>query len=234
MGSDDLFRKRKAEDLERKIGQEKEYLNSILIVCEGEKTEPNYFKSFQVSGVKVEVRGTGNSNITLVNDALEIWKEYAKDDKYFEVIWCVFDRDSFSQQNYNQAFTMIENEQNKLNREYGKKVNRDIKLKIAYSNQAFELWYLLHYDYHVNGINRSRYKEILTKKMGHKYKKNDAGMYDFLQRLTEETNGRKGQDFAINNARKLRALHGAANCHNYNPSTSVDLLVEELNQHLKK
>jgi len=43
MGSDDLFRKRKAA-LERKVREREQ--RRILIVCEGEKTEPNYFKSF--------------------------------------------------------------------------------------------------------------------------------------------------------------------------------------------
>jgi RloB-like protein len=234
MGSDDLFRKRKAKYLKRKIGLEKEYENSILIVCEGERTEPNYFKAFQVSGVKVEVKGTGSSNITLVNDAITIWKEYAKEDKYFEVLWCVFDRDSFSPQNYNQSFNAIEAEQDKLNRKYKRRVNREIKIKIAYSNEAFELWYLLHYNYHENGISRRRYKKLLKDRMGKEYKKNDAGMYDLLQNLTLETGGRQGQEFAASNARRLRQKCTPANCHNQNPSTSVDLLVEELNQHLKK
>ncbi len=39
MGSDDLFRKRKVATRDRRP--------RILIVCEGEKTEPKYFESFR-------------------------------------------------------------------------------------------------------------------------------------------------------------------------------------------
>jgi len=46
MGSDDLFHKRKAkraEEHRREIARRDPY-ERILIVCEGEKTEPNYFR----------------------------------------------------------------------------------------------------------------------------------------------------------------------------------------------
>ena len=45
MGSEDLFHKRKAksaEQLERRKAKRSPY-EKVLIVCEGEKTEPNYF-----------------------------------------------------------------------------------------------------------------------------------------------------------------------------------------------
>ncbi|MCF7919219.1 MAG: RloB family protein [Candidatus Cloacimonetes bacterium] len=234
MGSDDLFRKRKASELTRKSESERVYSNSILIVCEGKKTEPNYFKGFQVSGVVVEIIGLGNNTDFLVRDAVEIWKDYANDGKYYEHLWCVFDHDDFPQENYNQAFVTISTEQEKLNKRYEKKVGRKIQIKIAYSNEAFELWYLLHYDYHTSGISRSRFKAMLTKKMGKKYKKNDTGMYDFLQELSVNKNGAEGQRFAIENAKRLRVFHNCNDPQNHNPCTNVDELVEELNLHLKK
>lgn len=234
MGSDDLFRKKNKKDFERVKGLQKEYKNSILIVCEGEETEPNYFKAFPVTGVKVEVQGTGRSNISLLNESIKIWTDYANEDMFFEIIWCVFDRDSFPLIDYNQAFYDLEHKQLELNRKFSKKVKRKIKFNIAYSNEAFEIWYLLHYNYHTSGINRKRYKKMLTKRMGKEYKKNDPGMYEFLQNLTIESDKRKGQNFAILNAGKLRQNCTADNCHNQNPSTSVDILVKELNQHLKK
>lgn len=45
MGSDDLFKKRKvrkARDISRRIAKRSEN-KKILIVCEGQKTEPLYF-----------------------------------------------------------------------------------------------------------------------------------------------------------------------------------------------
>ena len=46
MGSDDLFHKRKARTAElhrRRVARRAPY-DRVLIVCEGAKTEPNYFK----------------------------------------------------------------------------------------------------------------------------------------------------------------------------------------------
>ena len=49
MGSEDLFKKRKArrlKDQQRRIGFCQSY-DRVLIVCEGEQTEPLYFESFK-------------------------------------------------------------------------------------------------------------------------------------------------------------------------------------------
>lgn len=64
MGSDDLFKKRKAKsvkDTKRKSARREAY-DRVLIVCEGTKTEPYYFE-----GLKAEynlhsanIRITGN------------------------------------------------------------------------------------------------------------------------------------------------------------------------------
>lgn len=34
----------------------------FLIVCEGEQTEPNYFKAFQVAGLVLEVKGVASTS----------------------------------------------------------------------------------------------------------------------------------------------------------------------------
>ena len=44
MGTDDLFKKRRAERQKRKHEFKSVNTNSFLIVTEGEKTEPLYFK----------------------------------------------------------------------------------------------------------------------------------------------------------------------------------------------
>ena len=45
MGTDDLFKKRRAERQKRKHEFKSVNTNSFLIVTEGEKTEPLYFKA---------------------------------------------------------------------------------------------------------------------------------------------------------------------------------------------
>lgn len=235
MGTDNLFWFKKKSKLKREIKSIKEYQNSLLIVCEGEQTEPNYFKAFPTSGVKVKVLGKGKNTLSLVNDAIVEWKKFAEEGKYYEKLWCVFDRDDFLQENYNQAFETITNEEIKLNKsKYKRKTGREISIKIAYSNEAFELWYLLHYDYHTTGYRRERYKKMLSKRMKKTYSKNDPNMYNFLYELSIRTNAKQGQEFALKNAAKLRANINSLQVHNTNPSTSVDQLVLELNKYLKR
>jgi len=231
MAKDKQFWIKKRNKIEREEIALREYSDSILIVCEGEQTEPNYFKSFLTTGVKIKIIGKGKNTLTLVEDAVSEWKSCAEEGIFFEKLWCVFDKDDFPPEHYNHAFKTVKTEEKKLNEQYSKKTDRNISIKIAYSNQAFELWYLLHYDYHTSGIHRRRYGSMLTTRLKKKYKKNDLNIYDDLLILSEKTKNRQGQKFAIKNAQKLRK--GNRDIHNVNPSTSVDLLVLELNEHLK-
>ncbi len=202
----------------------------ILIVCEGEKTEPNYFRWWQkqlenikraaksraVSGINVksfddeiEIKGEGKNTISLVEKTTYLRNQASID--YTEV-WCVFDRDSFPPQNYNAAIQKA----------------RDKDFKAAYSNEAFELWYLLHFDYVNTGISRSQYKKKLTERLGQKYEKNDPAMYEKLLR-----HNKADQCRAIESAKKLEQLNkNTGDYADHNPSTTVFKLVESLNDHV--
>lgn len=206
-----------------------------MIVCEGEKTEPNYFKWYQaelhklksLSGIRIpvagevqvdvarlgdeiKIAGTGRNTASLIEYTLKLVK---KSSMYYTDIWCVFDRDSFPAENYNEAVYLA----------------RQNNFKVAYSNEAFELWYLLHYDYHNAAISRTQYKSKLTKQLGKPYRKNSVTMYEDLQ----TTGGDQQQ--AIERAKQLLTSYGArSNYANHNPSTTVHLLVEALNQFLEE
>jgi len=175
----------------------------FLIVCEGGKTEPNYFRSFPLPPDSVvDVYGTGANTISLVKKALVLSKE-----RKYDQTWCVFDRDSFSAQNYNAALECA----------------RQNKIQVAYSNEAFELWYLLHFFYLNTGITRDDYCKRLEKDdcLGHKYEKNSETIFDELLAFQED---------AIRNARRLLAEYAPVNPVKDNPSTTVHLLVEQLNR----
>ena len=223
MGTDNLHHLKKKGRPQRGRSSGREYKDSILIVCEGEKTEPEYFKKFPTSNIKVETLGIGRSNIALVEAAVALWKEKADEGKIFEKLWCVFDRDDFPPEKYNEAFERISAEERKLNLKYRNQTVRKVKIRIAYSNEAFELWYLLHYDYIETGLHRSQYKAMLSERMRKTYKKNDPHMYGLLKTLQAD---------AIRNAKQLEASISRHDKHNHNPSTSVYELVEELNRYL--
>ena len=93
------------------------------------------------------------------------------------------------------------------------------QLCVAYSNQAFELWYLLHFDYCDTALSRHSYGQRLNEKLGIRYQKNDSSLYG---RLLDR------QADAIKNAANLLAQYDSRDPAEDNPSTTVHLLVKEL------
>lgn len=182
----------------------------FLIVCEGQKTEPNYFNKYRVPGlIHVHAEGYGVSPPQLVDIALRLMKESSKGqnrDKY-DQIWCVFDKDDWKDGDFNKAITRAENR----------------GLKVAYSNQAFELWYLLHFSYYNSPMHRRDCERKLSDLLDCNYHKNASDMYDKL---------RSKQDTAIKNAKRLLDNYHNPRPAQDNPSTTVHLLVEELNRFL--
>ena len=181
--------------------------SQILIVCEGERTEPNYFSSFTTSSYKkIVVLGVGMNTLSLVERTIELSSKSIK----YEQVWCVFDLDSFPKQNFEKAIKLAKNE----------------NIRVAYSNEAFEIWYLLHFDYHQSAMSRDQYKAKLTEKLGRKYEKSDPEIYSDLLRL---------QEFAIANAQRLLKEHHSSvlDSSDKNPSTTVHELVLELNKYVR-
>ncbi len=177
----------------------------FLIICEGEKTEPNYFKSFRVprNVVSVDVRGFGYNPSLLVETA----KELSSQEKYDQV-WCVFDRDDCPKQDFNNAIANA----NKAG------------FKVAYSNEAFELWYVLHFQLLNTGLPRQDYIPKLNKFLKNKYKKNSDSIYEELEHL---------QATAIKHATNLLNLYNPHKPESDNPCTTVHKLVEELNKYIR-
>lgn len=173
----------------------------FLIVCEGEKTEPNYFRKFPLPPDSVvDVRGVGVNTVSLVRKALEL-RNKAK----YDQVWCVFDHDSFPAQNFNTALQLADAN----------------GIRVAYSIEAFELWYVLHFDYLNTGITRQDYITRLNHLLGHRYRKNSEKMYDEI--ITR-------QKTAVQNANRLLGEYDPSRPELDNPSTTVQKLVEQLNR----
>ena len=174
-----------------------------LIVCEGVKTEPNYFRSFRVQA-DVEVIGTGRDTIDVVKHAQRLEKQAQQEGMAYTHVWAVFDRDEFPPEKFNAAIQYAERN----------------GIKAAYSNPAFEFWYILHFQYHDTPISRQQCENILTKRLGARYVKNHPSI---RQLLIEQ------EDEAI--ARAERLYKSYQNDHNPardNPCTTVFWLVKEL------
>jgi hypothetical protein len=193
--------------------------NTFLIYCEGENTEPEYFKSFPVrTDTDVKVIGLGRSRTALVEKVIELIHKIDKDDD--QQIWVVFDRDvrpdvKQGNKDFNDAITLANNH----------------NIKCAYSNDCFELWFLLHYDYLESALHRNLIYEKLSDKLGFNYEKAGKSK-DFVKRLYSLFSDRMSN--AIKNAQKLHKSHSNKEYCNQNPCTTVYQLVEALNENLRK
>ncbi len=140
MGTDNLFHKRKAKtakELQRRVAKRDAY-KKILIVCEGEKTEPNYFEDardyYRLNTVNVEVRGDcGSDPMSIVNFAKQRFREEKDAGDPFEQVYCVFDKDGHAK--YAQALSTL-----------ASATPHGVYFAIN-SVPSFEYWLLLHFIY---------------------------------------------------------------------------------------
>lgn len=182
-------------------------------------TEVRYFEAFPVSReVHVVVRGEGKNTRSLVAAAVEHANRASPP---FDEVWVVYDHDDFGPQRFNQA----EKDVRDLER------SRPEVWHTAWSNQAFEVWYVLHFQYFDGKLHRhlvqARLGELLRARCDRPdgYAKNDPRMYELLLPY---------QPQAIEHARRLAMTHGVApfgtgTPADADPCTTVFRLVEALN-----
>jgi hypothetical protein len=194
----------------------------ILIVCEGAKTEPLYFKSFNTIKtsnswvVEIETGGGGINTIQVVDEAIQLKEEAEKQDNPYDSVWAVFDRDSFKPSDFNTAILKAEKK----------------GIGCAWSNEAFELWYVYYFDNRCTGMQRSAYKEIITqrvRKTGYQngkkkytYSKNDPNMRSMLLKCGCD------EKKAIKRAESQANTFQDQKFHLHNPCTMVYKLVKQL------
>lgn len=120
---------------------------TMLIVCEGKNTEVDYFDKFHIPGITIVPVGTGLSTSTLVRKVESIKEQELKRKKLkkFDEIWVVFDKDD--NKDFEEAIQLASS----------------LTYKVAYSNQAFEYWFILHFDDHQGGeMPRTDYAEKIN------------------------------------------------------------------------
>lgn len=198
---------------------------SFLIVCEGEVTEVRYFEAFPVrKEVLVAVRGEGKNTTSLVEAAVRHADRAADNQSRFDEVWVVYDHDDFGADKFNRAAADIHALDGK----------RDERWHAAWSHQAFEVWYLLHFQYFDGRLHRhlvqKRLGELLQQHFGRaSYRKNDPAIYELLLAR---------QPAALQHAHRLArehavAPHGDTLPAAANPCTQVHRLVEALNAEIR-
>jgi hypothetical protein len=216
MGKDDLFHKRKARqarDLTRRKEQRAPY-DRVLIVSEGEKTEPNYFKElrdyYKLNSANVEVTGDcGSGPMSVVNHALKLYRESLGVSNAFDRVFCVFDRDTHG--DYQQALDTI-----------ARLKPRGVFTAIN-SVPCFEYWLLLHFthtDKPFHATGRYSVGDMVKRELKRYWPVYEKAMSGSFLHCVKQL------DFAKTNA--ARALKSAQANGNDNPSTRVHELVEYL------
>ena len=218
MGTDNLFHKRKERKVEllRRRRATKAPYDVILIVCEGGKTEPNYFtelkKAFRLSNANLRICGCGSDPLSVVDFAIEIFRR----EQEFDRVYCVFDRDRHT--TYNAA----------LDRVRRARLGKGSKIFAIPSVPCFEFWLLLHFTYTTRPFDTpagdSVCAKVIEELMNHlpAYQKGDQDIFNKIQDKL---------DNAIINARHVEQFHQTSGTDN--PSTLVHSLVEYLRD-LKK
>lgn len=139
MGTDDLFHKRKqrrAASLQRKNAKKAPY-DRVLIVCEGAKTEPNYFReirdAYRLSTANIDICGEecGSDPLSVVNYAIRKFRE----DPDYDRVYCVFDRDKHV--TYDAAIDKLRQT----------RLGKNSTFTAITSVPCFEFWLLLHFGY---------------------------------------------------------------------------------------
>lgn len=216
MGTDDLFKRRKAKTARhhaRRNASRAPY-EKVLIVCEGEKTEPNYFLElvdhYEINTANVYVDGDcGSDPLSVAEHAIKRYQKEKGTDEPYDQVYCVIDRDAHP--NFDAAIS-------KLNSQKPARTFHSIV-----SVPCFEYWLLLHFNYttaaFVAAGGKSAGDRVLSELKGYwpEYGKGKLGVFVHLFQAL---------DFAKANA--ARGLADAKRTGSTNPSTNVHELVEYL------
>lgn len=226
---------KQARDVIERPARSRKYTYHILIACEDENTEPYYFEKYKQRFEDIWPKetlflrpiGTGRNSLGVVKRAIEEREVLASEANRTTIdqTWAVFDKDDLdktegNRRNFIEAF------------ELGKRED----VKIAYSNECFELWLLLHLE-DVDKENAIPRKDIyyrlqiaLESVCGEEfiYDHGDGKVVDLVLEYGDK-------DAAVRRAEELCSFHSQLGHQpiDANPNTMVHILVKELESWLE-
>ncbi len=210
MGTDDRHKRAKAQK-KRTIKIIKKISKRVLIACEDTKSSKFYFtkmiKDYGLRGQVVFAKHIGTNPMKV----LEAIKVHLSDDSNFDEKWIVIDKDNYSKSEFNGTIESA----------------RALNINVAYANEAYELWILLHFKDQKAHINRFQLNKEL--KVLVDYKKNNEFIYEIIKSKQNE---------AIKRSKNLMKyfidINGCSKPFNDNPSNTIYRLVESLENLNKK
>lgn len=193
-----------------RISGVREVKQTFLIICEGINTEPDYFNAFRLTSANVKAIGQGMSTVSLVQKAINLKEDEKRKGRTYNQNWIVFDKDDFPEKDFNAAILLAHKS----------------GFEVAYSNQAFEYWFLLHFNLYQGSLHRSRYESMLSDLLGFTYSKKSGISIKIFNTLLSR------QSKAIDHAKIVMKQFCGNNPAQEESSTTVYRLVEELNKYL--
>lgn len=162
---------------------------------------------------EVQCEGCGEGTMKVVNKAIDLAEKAKLSSQPYDSVWAVFDKDNFA--DFNAAIQKAES--NNIN--------------AAWSNEAFELWYLYHFLNRTTGMSRDEYEKAISdavnatgkweNKKRYKYKKNDEDNYNIMMTYGNINN-------AIRWAKRQHQQFTDKKYSKHNPCTTVYRLVLQL------
>ena len=225
MGTDDLFKKRRAAAKERKKEFRTPKPNSFLIVSEGEKTEPLYFdgladhinqkygKGIDVEKPIIDTQGEGKCTVSLVNATERI---VSRASIIYSQVWVVFDKDDF--EDFDEAIALAEKK----------------GYRVAWSNQSFEYWIYLHFNHSDSALHRDVWVNKLDELFKNRgisktgYQKNDPDIFDIVR---EHGSLRAAVNSATRMENFFKGTRKASQC---DPCTTVHHLILALRPYISE
>lgn len=197
----------------------------IFVWSHTEKAEIEYFQEFKdYLGTHLLMPKKMRNNKCLTPqkllDEVVKWKKEQIHTEDNDQVWCIFDVDDFYK-NINDKRDFLRAIKNAV--ENG--------VKIAYVNECFELWILLHFEKPVSAGLRGR---DIERKIQNAFKQNGLGVFKKNQKIFQTL--LPFQAKAIKNAQGLlltgysKIVWEKALSTKGNPSTSIHILVEEINR----
>lgn len=216
-------RKGGARDPSKRPVRFRRYDQIFLIVCEDENTEPSYFRRYLAlvpeETLYLECIGTGKDPLGVVESAIkEARKLSEKAKKEVDFVWVVFDKDDAD---------LNDNRIKRFQTAFA--LSKENSIRLAYSNEAFELWLLLHFielDPRI-ALPRKKIYSLLEREIckfdeEFQYLHGDIAILEKVDTLGSEED-------AIKRAKLLNDYFSKTAPILANPSTKVAELVQELN-----
>jgi len=210
-------RRKRPPDLPIRRRQTRPVKTKVLIVGQGGKTEPNYFRGLvredsvtRRFAVTVK-KGRGMSAEAAVQQAITLRQQAHNRQETYDKVWCVLD---------------VEGPANRASLGRAAKAAAENEITLCLSNPCFEVWLLAHFETRARAYSECdavivQLNTHWRRHCGQNYQKNDKRVYE---RVSERTRT------AIANAQWVRKTHhrGKANTADCNSATEVYLLVQKL------